>query len=502
LKHILVFGAGKSSTFLIDYLVAQLLSNNWRLTVLDSNLNAAQEKTGSAPNTFAAFVNVSDDESRRKWIAESDLVISLLPPTLHYLVAVDCLHFGKHLLTASYVDAQIRSLEKEARNKGVLLLCECGLDPGIDHMSAMKILHSLRKKGATVNSFRSHCGGLVAPESDDNPWRYKISWNPRNVVLAGKAGADFREEGETRHLIYKDLFDPSRMVEVEDLGVLSWYPNRDSLSYVDTYGLHDAQTFIRTTLRHPEFCFGWKNLIELKLTDETLMYDTNGLSLQRFFQQHLHENGFSVWMEKQITSRFKQTKLLLEKLEELLTAEEEAGEQMLDELREFMMVDPSGELMDVNLEDVKTTAAATVVGQVQEANLSIKQLFYLGMDDNTTLINKGRRSAAEVLQFAIEQKLALKPADKDMVVMLHEIDYTIDGTSRSIKSRMIVKGEDNVHTAMAKTVGLPLGIAAKLVLQEKIKLAGIQIPIVPEIYLPVLLELEELGVRFREVSGE
>jgi hypothetical protein len=292
------------------------------------------------------------------------------------------------------------------------------------------------------------------------------------------------------------------MVEVEDLGVLSWYPNRDSLSYVDTYGLHDAQTFIRTTLRHPEFCFGWKNLIELKLTDETLMYDTNGLSLQRFFQQHLHENGFSVWMEKQITSRFKQTKLLLEKLEELLTAEEEAGEQMLDELREFMMVDPSGELMDVNLEDVKTTAAATVVGQVQEANLSIKQLFYLGMDDNATLINKGRCSAAEVLQFAIEQKLALKPADKDMVVMLHEIDYTIDGTSRSIKSRMIVKGEDNVHTAMAKTVGLPLGIAAKLVLQEKIKLAGIQIPIVPEIYLPVLLELEELGVRFREVSGE
>jgi saccharopine dehydrogenase-like NADP-dependent oxidoreductase len=501
LKHILLFGAGKSSTCLIEYLLEQLPSNGWRLTVLDSNLFSAQDKVGDAPNAYAGFVNVANDEDRRKWIAEADVVISLLPPSLHILVAKDCLEFGKNLLTASYVDEKIRSLDNEIKQKGLLFLCECGLDPGIDHMSAMKLIDELKKEGALITSFRSHCGGLVAPESSDNPWNYKITWNPRNVVMAGKSGAIFREDGEEKQLNYEELFNANRVVDVPQLGLLSWYPNRDSLSYIPVYDLQTAHTFIRTTLRYPEFCFGWQNVITLKLTDETLMYDTDGLSLQRFFQKHMKENGFSDWMENQVAERIRLTHKLLEKLEQLMDAELQLDEKSMEALKDMMMVDESGNLMDLNLETVKSNAAATVAEQMHEANLAMKQLIYLGMNDGETMINKGRCSAADVLQFALEKKLALQPGDKDMVVMMHEINYELNGEEKQLNSSMVIRGDDSIRTAMAKTVGLPLGIATKLVLQEKLNVTGVQIPILPEIYEPVLKELEEFDIRFSDVVG-
>jgi saccharopine dehydrogenase-like NADP-dependent oxidoreductase len=498
LKHIVLFGAGKSSLFLIEYLVDQLIPNNWQLTVVDADLHAAQQKTKNAQGTTATAINVENADERKKWIAAADIVISLLPPSLHFLVAQDCLHFEKNLLTASYVDQRLENLRPEIENKGLLFLCEMGLDPGIDHMSAMRIIHRLRQQGATITSFRSHCGGLVAPESDDNPWRYKISWNPRNVVLAGKAGAVYRENNEQVTLDYPQLFSANKTVNVPQLGALSWYPNRDSLSYISAYGLENAETFIRTTLRYPEFCFGWKNIIQLGFTDENIQYDTDGMSLKDFFRQHLNKHGFSEWIEKQLTARFVQTKMLLEKLQQLLSVEELTGDEGMNELREFMMVDGKGKLMDVNLEEVKTKAAATVAGQMHEANLAIKQLFYLGMDDEATLINKGRCSAADVLQFILEKKLPLDPSDRDMVVMLHEIDYTLNNTHHSIRSSLVVKGENSERTAMAKTVGLPLGIAAKLILKGDIILKGLHIPIVPEIYEPVLNELKAQGINFSE----
>lgn len=498
MKHIVLFGAGKSSLFLIEYLTHQLTPNNWQLTVIDADLHAAQQKTRNAPNTAANSINVENDDERRKWIAGADIVISLLPPSLHFLVAQDCLQFEKNLLTASYVDQRLENLRPEIEKKGLLFLCEMGLDPGIDHMSAMRIIHGLRERGATITSFRSHCGGLVAPESDDNPWRYKISWNPRNVVLAGKAGATYRENNAQVTLDYHQLFSANKTVNVPELGALSWYPNRDSLSYISAYELQDVQTFIRTTLRYPEFCFGWKNIIELGLTDENINYDTDGMTLKDFFRQHLNQHGFSEWIEKQLTAKFVQTKMLLEKLQQLLSVEELTDDEGMNELREFMMVDGKGKLMDVNLDEVKTKAAATVAGQMHEANLSIRQLFYLGMDDDTTLINKGRCSAADVLQFILEKKLPLKPEDRDMIVMLHEIDYAFNNTTHSVKSSLIVKGENSERTAMAKTVGLPLGIAAKLILKGEIALKGLHIPIAPEIYEPVLKELEEHGIEFNE----
>lgn len=498
MKHIVLFGAGKSSTYLIEYLVAQLLPNNWRLTVLDADLVAAEEKTGKAANTFVAYVDVQNAESRRKWIAEADLLISLLPPALHQLVAMDCLEFGKNLLTASYVDDRLKLLNDEVAKKGLLFLGECGLDPGIDHMSAKKIINDLKKRGATIRSFVSHCGGLVAPESNDNPWKYKISWNPRNVVMAGKSGALYRENGNDVRMNYESLFDAFRKVEIEGLGTFCWYPNRDSLSYADIYGLNEAATFIRTTLRYPEFCFGWKNVIELNLTNEDRIYDTDGMTLQQFFQLHMKQNEFPTWLTNQVTARFSRTKKLLEKLEELLEAEGQMDEELLEELQDFMIVSDSGTLVDINLEEVKINAAATVAGQMQEASLAMQQLFYLGMDDNNTLINLGRCSAADVLQFALEKKLVLNVHDKDMVVMLHEIGYELEGKAYLLRSKLMVKGENSIKTAMAKTVGLPLGIAAKLILQQKITLTGVHIPIHPEIYEPILQELAEYGIGFEE----
>ncbi|MBS1566173.1 MAG: hypothetical protein JST39_17450, partial [Bacteroidetes bacterium] len=341
-------------------------------------------------------------------------------------------------------------------------------------------------------------GGLVAPESDDNPWHYKISWNPRNVVLAGKAGAVYKELGQLEQMPYDKLFNPARVVNIPETGFLAWYPNRDSLSYIPLYALESAETFIRTTLRYPEFCFGWKHIVDLKLTEETVEYDTTGMTLQQFFHCHFEKYGFSEWVQEQLISKFSQTKQLLEKLMSLLEAEEGASVEDRNAIQEFMVVGEDGRLEDVNLDEIKTTAAATVAGQMHEANLAMKQLFFLGMDDNETVIDKGMCSAADVLQFSLERKLALAAHDKDMVVMLHEIEYLLNGVRHAVQSSLVVKGEDQLHTAMAKTVGLPLGIAAKLILQGVITEKGLHIPIIPSIYDPVLRELHTHGIAFSE----
>jgi saccharopine dehydrogenase-like NADP-dependent oxidoreductase len=428
LKHIVIFGAGKSSTFLIEYIIAQLPANNWQLTVLDIDQQAAQAKIGNAPLARALPLNVENEPERKSHVSSSDIVISLLPPALHYKIALDCIEFKKNLLTASYIDPAIEKLRADIDRQGLLFLCEMGLDPGIDHMSAMKIIHGLEEKKATIISFRSHCGGLVAPESDDNPWHYKISWNPRNVILAGKAGAIYKENGKEIQLLYEQLFNIKTVVNIEGIGPLSYYPNRDSLSYIDLYGLHSAKDFIRTTLRYPAFCKGWQKIIEFKLTDEYVQYETNNKTIKQFFSEHFIKYGIDKKKYEEVT----------------------------------------------------------------------EQLHFIGLEDDVTMINKGKCSAADVMQFILEKKLVLRPQDKDMIVVLHEIDYVLNGKVNTLKSSLVVKGQDNIHTAMAKTVGLPLGIAAKMILQENIKVKGLHIPIISEIYEPVLKELEMLGVQFNE----
>ena len=432
--RILVFGAGKSATCLIDYITKEAGIHGWQVTVADADLALAQSKLGTSAHATAVAINVEDNTARNQLVQWADIVISLLPPALHFLVAKDCVQFSKHLLTASYTDNNIRSLQPAIEEKQLLFLCEMGLDPGIDHMSAMQLIHRIQNEGGSITSFVSHCGGLVAPESDDNPWHYKISWNPRNVVMAGKAGAVYRQDNHIKKMAYENLFDAGRIVSMPGLGELSWYPNRDSLDYIPVYSLEKVETFIRTTLRYPEFCLGWKHIVELQLTDENTFYETRNMTLQDFFTQH------------------------------------------------FTL-----QQLNVRVEELQ-----------RESGAFSRQLEWLGTGDNTTLINKGRCSAMDILQFALEKKLVLNAADKDMIVMLHEIEYLLQGKKYSVKSHLLVKGDNNLRTAMAKTVGLPLGIAAKLLLEGKINLTGLHIPVIPAIYEPVLDALQQHGICFHE----
>jgi saccharopine dehydrogenase-like NADP-dependent oxidoreductase len=498
MKQILLFGAGKSATLLIDYLLSNAEAENWKVIIADADRKLAESKINNSPFAKAVSFDIADEKKREHYISQSDLVFSMLPPALHFLVATDCVKYSKHLLTASYVDEQIRSLKKEIETKKLFFLCEMGLDPGIDHMSAMKIIDEIHSRGGMITSFKSHCGGLVAPESDDNPWHYKISWNPRNIVLAGKAGAHYKENGEEIKLGYEELFTPDRMVEIPDIGYLSWYPNRDSLSYTSLYGLEDSQTFIRTTLRHPDFMFGWKNLVELKLTDETPQYETDKKNLLGIFKEHLDKNGFGEWLQQKMSERFEETKDMLLNLTKLIDAEQEAREEGEEIPESFISADEKGNLKEMEIGDIKTRAASFLAHKMHEANLTLKLLMFLGLDDNQTTMNKGLCSAADILQFALEKKLSLGPEDKDMIVMLHEIEYEIRGQKSEVRSSLVVKGENSLRTAMAKTVGLPLGIAAKLILNGQIKLTGLHIPTVREIYDPVLKELELHKIKFRE----
>lgn len=499
MKTILLFGAGKSATVLIDYLLLNAIDEGWNILVVDADQKLAQSKIGNSKRATVLSFDISNTEERTRIVRNADLVISLLPPSLHILVARDCIQYRKNLLTASYKDADIMALAPEIEKNKLLFLYEMGLDPGIDHMSAMKIIDGIHAQGGEITSFRSHCGGLVAPESDDNPWHYKVSWNPRNIVLAGKAGANFRENGVENNLQYDELFSTDRIVNVPALGNLCWYPNRDSLSYTLLYGLEKTPTFVRTTLRHADFIYGWKNIIELKLTDETIEYNTDGKTLSAVLKEHMDNNGFGEWLSEKLKERFAETKSMMENLMKLVEAENEAtnGGQLLPEA--YLTADAKGNLEEVAVDDVKNKAAAFVAQKMHEANLTLKQLFFLGLDDQDTIVNKGNCSPADILQFAIEKKLTLRPYDKDMIVMLHEIEYELNGLKTELSSSLIVKGENNLRTAMAKTVGLPLGIAAKLILNGKIKALGLKIPTTKDIYDPVLKELESFDIVFREV---
>jgi len=498
MKTILLFGAGKSATVLIDYLIDNAAAEKWAIVVVDADLQLAKSKIAGSAYAKAVSFDITNTDERVQFIRSADIVISLLPPHLHIEVARDCVKLQKNLLTASYVDESIKELQAEIEKNKLFFLYEMGLDPGIDHMSAMQLIDHIHANGGTITSFKSHCGGLVAPESDDNPWHYKISWNPRNIIMAGKAGALYRENGEEKKQVYEELFTADRLVDIPELGFLSWYPNRDSLSYTSLYGLENTATFIRTTLRHPDFMYGWKNIIELKLTDETPQYETDGKTLQQVFKEHMDKNGFGDWINQKLTERFAETKGMLENLMQLMEAENEAdkvGETMPGS---FMTADENGNLQEVEIDTVKNNAAAFLASKMHEANLTLKQLFFLGLDDEETKVNKVMCSPADILQFAVEKKLGLRPYDKDMIVMLHEIVYSTGSQQSAVSSSLVVKGENSLRTAMAKTVGLPLGIATKLILNGKIKMTGLHIPTSKQIYQPVLKELELLGVKFNE----
>lgn len=421
MKTILLLGAGKSATVLIDYLLKESELNKWKFIIADADKAQILLKTNNSRFAEAVQLDITNDEKRGKIIQRAHIVISMMPPALHFLVAKDCVEYRKHLLTASYLDNNIKSLRDEIVHRKLFFLCEAGLDPGIDHMSAMKIIDTIKEKGGTITSFKSHCGGLIAPESDDNPWHYKISWNPRNVVLAGKAGAEYKLNNTIEQKLYNELFQNNSQINIDTLGNLAFYPNRDSLNYIPVYKLDKAATFVRTTLRYPAFCDGWNALVQADLTNDNTIIDAQNLT-------------FKTW-------------------------------------------------------------SLPVKKYVSDSNKEM--LEYLGLFEES-MVPVTAKTSADILQYLLETKLIMQPAEKDMIVMLHEIEYKLSGKTTKIESSLIVKGEDNLRTAMAKTVGLPLGIAAKLILNNVIKLTGLHIPITKEIYEPILNELEQTGIIFKE----
>ncbi len=442
MKNLLIIGAGRSATVLISYILEQARQHNFFVTVADADVALAQQKVGNHPNGRATWLDASKPNDRREVINRHDVVVSMLPPQMHIEVAQDCIAFGKHLVTASYVSAQVFRLGDEVRQRALVFMNELGLDPGIDHMSAMQRIHDIRDKGGKITAFYSYTGGLVAPESDDNPWHYKFSWNPRNVVLAGQGTAQFLEDGKLKYIPYRRLFRQYRLVEIPGMGDWEVYANRDSLLYREAYGLTDIQTLFRGTVRHRGFCDAWNALVRIGLTDATFpIVDSDQLTYHDLMEAFL---GIS-----QHTGSVK------------------------DRMAQLLETEPDSPVM--------------------------QKLEWLGLFSKRR-IKVQNATPALILEQLLLQKWALKPADKDMVIMQHVFEYELDGHARKLTSTLIMKGKDGVDTAMSRLVGLPLGIFVKLLLLGKISTTGVNIPTMPEVYEPVMAELEEYGVKFVEVG--
>ncbi len=440
LNHILIIGAGRSATDLIDYVLKKAKENNWSVIVADSNIEQATKKIKNHPNGRAAWLDVMKKNDRQDLIERADLVVSLLPAHLHIEVAHDCIRLKKHLITASYVSKEMYSLGDEARNRELIFMGEMGLDPGIDHMSAMEKIDEIKEMGGELVSFKSYTGGLIAPENDTNPWHYKFTWNPRNVVLAGQGTAQYLEEGKYKYIPYSRLFSDHWKVDIEGMGPYEMYANRDSLLYRKTYGLDKIPTLIRGTLRNVGFCDAWNALVKIGLTDST----------------------FPILESDNLT--------YLGLMEAYLGSAPRTG-SVKEGIAEFLGEKPDSDVM--------------------------KKLEWLGLFRKTKIRLQGATPAL-ILEDILLKKWKLAKGDKDMIIMQHEFEYKLKGKNKKLISTLVMKGQDEYHTAMSRLVGVPLGIFVKEVMLGNITQTGVNIPVVKQVYQPVLEELKEYGVVFRE----
>ena len=440
-RCILVVGAGKSTSYLLDYLLDKTREEHLNIIIADKNPEGVPKKLHTHPDTQVIGLDIADQAARRTQIAQADIVISMLPPSLHLQVAKDCLEAGKNLITASYISEEMRKLDAAVQEKGLVFMNEIGLDPGIDHMSAMQVIDRIKASGGRMLLFESFTGGLVAPQSDDNLWNYKFTWNPRNVVIAGQGGAaKFIQEGTYKYIPYHKLFRRTEFLEIEGYGAFEAYANRDSLSYRKAYGLEDTLTLYRGTMRRIGFSRAWNIFVQLGMTDDSYKIENSkGMSYRDFTNLFLpYSPTDSVELK----------------------------------LRHYLKIDQDDNLW----------------GKLMELNI-----FDAGRKIN---VNDG--SPAQILQEILEHSWTLKPEDRDMIVMYHKFGYELDGKRFQLDSNMVVLGESVRHTAMAKTVGLPVGIATLLILNGQITTPGVQIPIRREVYEPVLKALESYNIRFRE----
>lgn len=443
MKSILVLGAGLSSSSLIRYLLENSSENNWKIKVVDQNIDLVKQKINNHPNGEALSFDALSADERKPEIEKADLVVSMLPARFHMEIAKDCLALKTNLITPSYISPEMKALHEEAIEAGVIFMNEIGVDPGIDHMSAMRIIDEIKAKNGNLHRFISFCGGLVAPEYDNNPWNYKFTWNPRNVVIAGQgAAACYQEENEYKYIPYNKLFNRLDNISIPNYGDFEGYANRDSLSYRSIYGLEKIPTIYRGTLRRPGFCKAWDFLVDLGLT----------------------EDNYKMTNSENLTPRSLLNAFLPYRTD--ITVEEKFKQYL-------------GHHADL-----------------------FPKFEWLGLFDGSEKIGIENASPAQLLQKILVKKWSLDKDDRDMLVMYHEFEFLLNGKRKQITSYMVNKGEENVYTAMSNTVGLPVAICAKMILNGTIQLKGVHLPIHKEIYNPILDELAAYGIEFIESEIE
>ena len=441
-SRILIIGAGRSSAALIRYTLRKSESLGWAVTVADADPDAAAAKIGDHPRGNAVWLDVTKANDRRELIGRADIVVSLLPAHLHLEVAHDCIRLKKHLVTASYVSQELYRLGDEARNRELIFMGEMGLDPGIDHMTAMQRINHVRESGGEIVAFRSFTGGLIAPESNDNPWGYKFTWNPRNVVLAGQGTAQYLQDKKLKFLPYQRLFKTLWDVEVPGYGDFEAYANRDSLLYREQYGLDDIPTILRGTLRYPGYAAAWDALVEIGLTNA----------------------DFPILDSARITYH------------ELMEALAPAGPgSVKDRIAAMLGTDPAGEVM--------------------------QRLVWLGLFRKKK-IKLRDATPALILERLLLDKWQLQPDDRDLIVMQHQIDYRRGGKLYRDVSNLTMQGQDADDTAMARLVGLPMGIFVRLIAAGQIRATGVHIPTMREVYEPVLEEMKTFGMQLTHETEE
>ena len=434
MKKILILGAGLVARPLVRYLLDQ---PDFRVEVASRTVSKAEKLVEGHPRGVAKELNLKSEEALKNEVAGADLVISMVPYAFHPKVAEFCIAHRKHMVTTSYVSDAMKKLDADARKAGIIILNELGLDPGIDHMEAMRVIHEIHDKGGKLDGFISFCTGLPAAEANTNPFGYKFSWSPTGVLLAGKNSARYLQDGKEVFIPSEKLFESYSLRTIEGLGVFEGYPNRNSLPYISLYGVPETKTMLRGTLRHVGWCETIRTMVRLNVLDQEEK-DWTGLT-------------FADFLRKQMGTRAR---------------------------------------------DVKK-AVSDRLG-ISPGLAILRRLEWLGLFSNELLpLQKG--SALDILSARMTAKLAYAPGERDMVVLQHEFfaSYPKAGKEK-IVSTLIDFGIPGGDSSMSRTVGLPPAIGTKLILEGKIRDTGVHIPVRPEIYLPILAELKNLNIVFKE----
>jgi saccharopine dehydrogenase (NADP+, L-glutamate forming)/spermidine synthase len=435
MKKILILGAGLVAKPLVRYLLDQ---PDYEVEVASRTVSKAVKLIDNHPQGIASELNLKDEESLKEKIAQTDVVISMVPYSFHPKVAKYCIDYKKNMVTTSYVSEVMKNLDAEAKKAGILILNEVGLDPGIDHMEAMRIIHEVEENEGEIQSFISYCGGLPAPEANTNPFGYKFSWSPIGVLLAGKNSAQYLKDGEQIFIPDKDLFSHYSLINIEGLGEFEGYINRDSLPYIQLYSIPSTKTMLRGTLRNKGWCQTLKKIVDLGLLDEGEK-DWSGLTYKDFLNK--------------------------------------------------LMNDPAEKDIKKNL--------SNYLG-IEESSDIISRFEWLDLlSDNPLPITKG--SALDILGAKMLEKLQYEEGERDMIILQHQFIVSYPGDKKEkITSTLTDFGIPHGDTSMARTVGLPAAISTRLILEAKIQVTGVHIPVIPEIYAPILQELKELDIMFKE----